>query len=93
MASAMSVTCSGAKTNYFAFAEKVKFCYSALSNRAPNCDRLLEIRLAVIITYGTSQDLQQILEFVKKGKAPNHIFKIELCPSAPTSQTQYDFPP
>lgn len=60
------------------FVEKVKFCYSFFFNGAPNCDMLMNIRLVVIIMYGTSQNMQQVS--LKKGKAPNHFFKVEVWP-------------
>lgn len=78
----MSVRCSEAKTNYRRFlllVEKVKFYYSSFSNRAPNYDMLMKVSLVEIIMYGTSQNLQQVS--VKKGKAPNHIFKIGAWPA------------
>lgn len=41
---------------------------------------LMKIKLVETIMYGMSQNLQQVS--VKKGKAPNHIFKIEVWPGA-----------
>lgn len=49
------------------FVEKVKFCYSSLSNRVPSCDMLMKITLVEIIIYGMSQNLQQVS--VKKRKS------------------------
>jgi len=92
MAPAMSARCSGAKTKY-------SVCRKTSSSATLPFPAGLQTvtgwwkseARTVIIMYGTSQNLQHIFEFVKKGKASNHIFKIELWPSALTFEKQYDF--